>query len=80
MKMYKASDGDLSVLGGKTVSVLGYGNQGAAWAKNLRDGGVRVVVGSIQDDSFAHSIADGFETSGYRLSGEGCGLPSAPGS
>ena len=32
-------------LSGKTVAVLGYGNQGEAHALNLRDSGVKVVVG-----------------------------------
>ena len=30
---------------GKTIAVLGYGNQGRAHALNLRDSGLRVVVG-----------------------------------
>lgn len=60
--MYKSDDGDLSVLEGKTVSVLGYGNQGVAWAQNLRDSGVKVIVGSVRDQSHARSIADGFDT------------------
>lgn len=34
-----------ALLHGKTVSVLGYGNQGEAQALNLRDSGVRVLVG-----------------------------------
>jgi len=32
-------------LHGRTVAVIGFGNQGRAQALNLRDGGVRVVVG-----------------------------------
>jgi ketol-acid reductoisomerase len=41
------NDNDLvgKPLAGKTVAVLGYGNQGEAHALNLRDSGVRVVVG-----------------------------------
>jgi ketol-acid reductoisomerase len=38
------SEGDVSLLAGK-VAVLGYGSQGHAHALNLRDSGVRVVVG-----------------------------------
>jgi ketol-acid reductoisomerase len=38
------SGGDLSLLSG-TVAVVGYGSQGHAHALNLRDSGVRVVVG-----------------------------------
>lgn len=39
------NDGDLSVLSGKKVAILGYGSQGHAHALNLRDSGVDVVVG-----------------------------------
>ena len=40
------NDGDLSVLEGKKVAIIGYGSQGHAHALNLRDSGVDVVVGS----------------------------------
>jgi ketol-acid reductoisomerase len=59
---YSQEDGDLSLLEGKIVSILGYGNQGRAWACNLRDSGVKVIVGSIPDRSYAQSKADGFDT------------------
>ena len=39
------NDGDLSVLEGKKVAIIGYGSQGHAHALNLRDSGVDVVVG-----------------------------------
>src|SRR5438552_3453731 len=38
-------DGDLSLLKGKTVAIIGYGSQGHAHALNLRDSGVNVIVG-----------------------------------
>ena len=60
-KIYFAEDGDLDLLKDKTISVLGYGNQGAAQAHNLRDSGVKVVVGNTRDASFEKAIADGFE-------------------
>jgi ketol-acid reductoisomerase len=44
-------DADPSVLGGKTVAILGYGSQGHAHALNLRDSGVEVVVGLRPDSS-----------------------------
>ena len=47
-RMFYDADGDLSLLDGHAVSVLGYGNQGAAQAQNLRDSGVNVVVGNVQ--------------------------------
>jgi len=43
-------DGDLSLLDG-TVAVVGYGSQGHAHALNLRDSGVRVVVGLREGSS-----------------------------
>jgi len=33
-------------LRGKTVAIIGFGNQGRAHAHNLRDSGIEVVVGS----------------------------------
>lgn len=44
-KIYYEKDADLSVLNGRTVAVIGYGSQGHAHAKNLRDSGVQVVIG-----------------------------------
>ena len=43
--MYYDADADLSLLDGRTVAVLGYGSQGHAHARNLRESGVDVVVG-----------------------------------
>lgn len=38
-------DADLSLIQGRTVAVIGYGSQGHAHALNLRDSGVKVIVG-----------------------------------
>src|SRR3954454_10909425 len=43
--LYYDKDADLSLLSGKTVAIIGYGSQGHAHALNLRDSGVKVVVG-----------------------------------
>jgi ketol-acid reductoisomerase len=43
--MFYDDDADLGLLSGKTVAVIGYGSQGHAHALNLRDSGVKVVVG-----------------------------------
>ncbi len=61
-KMYYDADADLSALEGQTVAVLGYGSQGHAHAANLRDSGVRVVVG-LAAGSKSRAIAEqgGFE-------------------
>jgi len=44
-KRYYEKDGNLSRFQGKTVAIIGYGSQGHAHALNLRDSGVKVVVG-----------------------------------
>ncbi len=44
-QVYYESDGDLKTLAGKTVAVIGYGSQGHAHALNLRDSGVKVIIG-----------------------------------
>ena len=44
-KVYYDDDADLSLLKGKTISILGYGSQGHAQAQNLRDSGCNVVIG-----------------------------------
>ncbi len=43
--LYREKDIDSTVLGGKTVAVVGYGTQGQSHAKNLRDSGISVIVG-----------------------------------
>jgi ketol-acid reductoisomerase len=43
--IYYQQDCDLGRLDGKTVAVIGYGSQGHAHALNLRDSGVKVIVG-----------------------------------
>jgi ketol-acid reductoisomerase len=44
-KRYYEKDGNLALLQGKTVAIIGYGSQGHAHALNLRDSGINVVVG-----------------------------------
>ena len=44
-KMYYEKDGDLSLLDGKKVAIIGYGSQGHAHALNLHESGVDVTVG-----------------------------------
>ncbi len=43
--MYYDDDADLTLLDGKTVAIIGYGSQGHAHSRNLKDSGVDVVVG-----------------------------------
>src|ERR1700716_4359328 len=44
-KRFYEQDGNLGLLKGKTVAIIGYGSQGHAHALNLRDSGVSVIVG-----------------------------------
>src|SRR5262245_9324463 len=60
-RIYHDEDADLVALGGATLAVVGYGNQGRSQALNLRDSGIPVVVGTLRDASFARAEADGFE-------------------
>jgi len=43
-KIYRDQDISLDVLKNKVITILGYGSQGRAWALNLRDSGLNVVV------------------------------------
>jgi ketol-acid reductoisomerase len=60
-KMYYDKDADLSLLKDKTIGVIGYGSQGHAQAQNLRDSGLKVIIGSIPDELAAQAKRDGFQ-------------------
>ena len=62
MKIYTDADASLDAIKSKTVAVMGYGSQGHAHAQNLRDSGVKVIVGLRPDgESAAKAKAAGFE-------------------
>ena len=44
-KIYSDKDADLNVLKGKTMAVIGFGSQGHAHALNLKESGVKVIIG-----------------------------------
>jgi ketol-acid reductoisomerase len=60
-QMYYDKDADLSLLKDKTIGVIGYGSQGHAQAQNLRDSGLKVIIGSIPDELAAQAKRDGFQ-------------------
>ncbi|MFH1331079.1 MAG: NAD(P)-binding domain-containing protein [Actinomycetota bacterium] len=58
---YREQDADPAALRGVCVAVLGYGNLGRSMALNLRDSGLDVVVGNIDDEYRRTAAADGFD-------------------
>lgn len=61
VQMYYDNDANLDVLKDKTVAIIGYGSQGHAHAKNLRDSGVNVVVSDVPGPNYDLAKTDGFE-------------------
>lgn len=58
--VYHEADGDLSVLHGRQVAVIGYGNMGRPIALNLRDSGVSLLVSEPSLDRQALVLSEGF--------------------
>jgi ketol-acid reductoisomerase len=65
MPVFFDEDADLNILKNKkiakTIAVIGYGNQGRAQALNLRDSGLKVIIGNIDDEYHQKAKKDGFE-------------------
>jgi ketol-acid reductoisomerase len=61
-KIYSDKDADLGVFKGKTCAVLGFGSQGHAHALNLKESGVKVIIG-LYPGSKSRAVAaeKGFE-------------------
>jgi ketol-acid reductoisomerase len=60
--LYFDKAADLTLIQAKTVAIIGYGNQGQAQALNLRDSGVKVIVGARGDGSSEQRAKeDGFD-------------------
>lgn len=60
-KIYYETDVQTNALEGKRIAVLGYGSQGGAHAKNLRDNGNDVIIGIRPGNSANRAKEDGFE-------------------
>lgn len=58
--IYYDDDADPAAIAGQTIAILGYGNQGSAQARNLRDSGLDVIVGNVEDAYRDAALADGF--------------------
>ncbi|KAI0076056.1 IlvN-domain-containing protein [Panus rudis PR-1116 ss-1] len=62
-KIYYDADADLDVLKGKTIVFLGFGNQGAAQAQNLRDSGIpndKIIIANRPDHYAEDAKSKGF--------------------
>lgn len=55
-KHYGEKDGDLKLLKGKKIVILGYGSQGHAQALNLKDSGLNVNV-SVRKGGYGYNLA-----------------------
>ncbi|MBV9882130.1 MAG: ketol-acid reductoisomerase [Sphingomonadaceae bacterium] len=61
--IFTNADVDPAALAGATIAVIGYGSQGRAHARNLRDSGHQVVVGArAGGEAERRAKADGFRT------------------
>lgn len=46
--VYYDKDANLEVLKGKTIAIIGFGNQGGAQAQNLKDSGLNVIIAEVE--------------------------------
>jgi ketol-acid reductoisomerase len=75
MQLYLEADVQADALSGERIAVLGYGSQGRAHAKNLRDSGYDVVLGLRPGGkTTAPAQRDGFEVLSPAAAVEGAGL------
>lgn len=66
-KIFYEKDVDTRILTGRTVAVFGYGSQGIAQANNLRDSGVKVVLGLRSNGrSWEKAKEDGFPVFSFK--------------
>lgn len=61
-KVYHEKDVKTNLLKKKTVAIIGFGNQGAAQAQNLRDNGINVIIGQREGSaSYKNAVKCGFK-------------------
>jgi len=54
-------DASLDILRGKTIAVIGYGNQGRVQATIMRERALNVIVGNVKDRYYELAKKEGFE-------------------
>ena len=60
--MYYDKDADLNDIKNKTIAIIGYGIQGRGQALNLRDSGLKVIIGQREGGvNYEQAKKDGFE-------------------
>ncbi|WP_419175854.1 ketol-acid reductoisomerase [Desulfosediminicola sp.] len=64
-KIYRDEDVNLELLTDKVVAVIGYGSQGRAQSMNMRESGIKVIVGA--GDRHRHSSWDKAEADGFEV-------------
>jgi ketol-acid reductoisomerase len=60
-KIWRDDEVSLDPLKDEVVAIIGYGNQGYAQANNLRDSGVKVILGLRRDETRSLAERDGFK-------------------
>ncbi len=61
-RVYYDQDADLELLRNKTIAIIGYGSQGRHQALNLRESGLKVIIGQRPGGAgFQSAKEDGFE-------------------
>lgn len=68
--IYYDSDADLAELAGRSLAVVGYGNQGRSWALNLRDSGLAPKVCVRADETREQAEKDGFAAADIEAASE----------
>ena len=62
MKIYYDKDADINAFKNKTIAIIGYGIQGRGQALNLRDSGLKVIIGQrAGGPNYDQAKKDGFE-------------------
>jgi ketol-acid reductoisomerase len=61
LEKYYDKDADMSAISSKTIAVIGYGSQGRGQALNLKDSGLKVVIGLRPGKSWELAKSEGFE-------------------